>query len=170
MGGLAGLWIGALADRHSPRVLLVPTVALAGAAFALVSTVEALWHLYLLVGVLGGIGMSSFYLLSAFTVTQWFVERRGFGIALVLLGFHLGYISGGPLAAWLIAVVGWREAYAILGSGCGLVSTLGALSVRLPRVAERTALHRPVVRCPAPEPTSPGESEPPRSHPSRTSV
>ena len=149
VGGLAGLWIGALADRHSPRVLLVPTVALAGAAFALVSTVEALWHLYLFVGVLGGIGMSSFYLLSAFTVTQWFVERRGFGIALVLLGFNLGYISGGPLAAWLIARVGWREAYAILGSGCGLVSTLGALSVRLPRVAERTVLHRPIVRGPS---------------------
>ena len=25
IGGLAGLWIGALADRHSPRVLLVTT-------------------------------------------------------------------------------------------------------------------------------------------------
>jgi MFS transporter, OFA family, oxalate/formate antiporter len=149
IGGLAGLWIGALADRHSPRLLLVPTVAMAGAAFALVSTVGALWHLYLLVGVLGGIGMSSFYLLSAFTVTRWFDERRGLGIALVLVGFNLGYISGGPLAAWLIALVGWREAYAILGSGCGLIATLGALSVRLPRVAERTALHRPAVRGPS---------------------
>src|SRR5438477_216942 len=58
-------------------------------------------------------------------------------------------ISGGPLAAWLIARVGWPEAYAILGGGCGLVSTLGALSVRLPRVAERTVLHRPIVRGPS---------------------
>jgi MFS family permease len=146
IGGLAGLGIGALADRHGPRALLVPTVGLAGTAFALVSTVGAPWQLYLFVGVMGGVGMSSFYLLSAFTVAQWFDERRALAIALVLVGFNLGYISGGPLAAWLIARVGWRAAYAILGSGCGLITMLCALSVRLPRVAESTALHRPAAR------------------------
>src|SRR5204862_1754140 len=113
------------------------------------SMVDALWHLYLFVGVMGGVGMSSFYLLSASTVTRWFDEGRGLALALVLVGFNLGYIAGGPLAAWLIARVGWRGAYALLGSGCGLVSTLGALSVRLPRVAERTVLHRPIVRGPS---------------------
>jgi MFS family permease len=140
LGGLTGLGIGALADRHGPRVLLAPTVALAGAAFALVSTVGALWQLYLFVGVLGGVGMSSFYLLSATTVARWFDERRGFALALVLVGFNLGYISGGPLAAWLIARVGWRMAYALLGGGCGLVTMLAALTVRLPRPMEAAAL------------------------------
>jgi len=141
LGGLAGLGIGALADRHGPRALLAPTVALAGAAFALVSTVGALWQLYLLVGVLGGVGMSSFYLLSATTVARWFDERRGLALAIVLVGFNLGYILGGPLAAWLIAEVGWRAAYALLGGGCGTITTLAALSVRLPRPAEAAALH-----------------------------
>src|SRR5207244_4186153 len=101
LGGLAGFGIGALADRHGPRVMLALTVALAGAGFALVSMVDALWHLYLFVGVMGGVGMSSFYLLSASTVTRWFDEGRGLALALVLVGFYLGYISGGPLAAWL---------------------------------------------------------------------
>src|SRR4030095_16703447 len=72
VGGVAGFAIGALADRHGPRVMLVLTVVLAGAAFALVGAVSALWQLYLFVGVLGGIGMSSFYLLSAVTVAHWF--------------------------------------------------------------------------------------------------
>ncbi len=81
LGGVAGFGIGALADRHGPRVMLVVTVVLAGSAFALVSTVGALWQLYLLVGVLGGIGMSSFYLLSTTTVTRWFDERRGLALA-----------------------------------------------------------------------------------------
>src|SRR5216684_1403309 len=115
LGGLAGLGIGALSDRHEPRVLLVPTAVLAGAGFALVSTVGALWQLYFFVGVLGGLGMSSFYLLSATTVAHWFEERRGLALALVLVGFNLGYIGGGPLAAWLIAAAGWRGAYALLG-------------------------------------------------------
>jgi MFS family permease len=146
IGGLAGFGIGALADRHGPRVMLVLTVTLAGAAFALVSVVGALWQLYLFVGVMGGVGMSGFYLLSAATVTRWFDERRGLAIALVLVGFNLGYISGGPLAAWLIEKVGWREAYALLGSGCGLITMLAALTVRLPHAAEATGLRGPSAR------------------------
>jgi MFS family permease len=139
LGGIAGFAIGALADRHGPRVMLVVTVVLAGCSFALVSTVTALWHLYLLVGLLGGIGMSSFYLLSTTTVTRWFDEQRGLALALVLVGFNLGYISAGPLSAWLIEKVGWRSAYALLGSVCGLVTMLAALTVRLPRAREAPA-------------------------------
>jgi MFS family permease len=136
LGGIAGFGIGALADRHGPRVMLVLTVILAGGAFALVSTISALWQLYLLVGVLGGIGMSSFYLLSTTTVTRWFDRHRGLALALVLVGFNLGYITAGPLAAWLITKVGWRAAYALLGSTSGAVTMLAAFTVRLPGVRE----------------------------------
>jgi MFS family permease len=136
LGGVAGFGIGALADRHGPRVMLVVTVILAGTAFALVSLIGSLWQLYLFVGVLGGIGMSSFYLLSTTTVTRWFDEHRGLALALVLVGFNLGYITAGPLSAWLIAQVGWRTAYAMLGSVCGLVTMLAALTVRLPGAQE----------------------------------
>jgi predicted MFS family arabinose efflux permease len=90
--------------------------------------------------------MSGFYLLSAATVARWFDERRGLALALVLVGFNLGYISGGPLAAWLIEQVGWREAYALLGSGCGLITMLAALTVRLPHAAEATGLRGPSAR------------------------
>jgi OFA family oxalate/formate antiporter-like MFS transporter len=136
LGGLAGFVIGALADRHGPRLMLVSTVALAGAAFALVSTVDALWQLYLFVGILGGVGTSSFYLLSASTIARWFVQRRGLGLALVLVGFNLGYMSAGPIAAWLIVEVGWRAAYATLGTVAGLVTVLAAVTVRLPRPSD----------------------------------
>ena len=145
LGGVAGFGIGALADRHGPRVMLVGTVALAGTAFALISIVGQLWHLYLLVGVVGGIGMSSFYLLAAATVTHWFDERRALALALVLVGFNLGYISAGPLAAWLITHLGWRRAYALLGSVCGLLTLIAALTVRLPRPAEVPLLRRTAV-------------------------
>jgi len=142
VGGVAGFGVGALADRRGPRLLLVVTVILAGTAFALVSVVTALWQLYLLIGILGGIGMSSFYLLSTATVTHWFDERRGLALALVLVGFNLGYISGGPLAAWLITSMGWRAAYCVLGGGCGLLSFCAAITVRLPRPTERRDLLR----------------------------
>ncbi|MBI2017396.1 MAG: MFS transporter, partial [Candidatus Rokubacteria bacterium] len=155
ISGLAGLAIGALADRHGPRVLLVLTVALAGAGFGLVATIEALWQLYLFVGVLGGVGLSSFYLLSAATVPRWFEARRGLALALVLVGFNLGYITAGPLAAWLIAGAGWRAAYALIGGGCGLITTLAALTVRLPRAPEVDALRGRATRSEATPATAP---------------
>ncbi|MEX2221417.1 MAG: MFS transporter [Candidatus Rokuibacteriota bacterium] len=142
IGGLAGFGVGALADRRGPRLLLVLTVTLAGAAFALISMLDALWQLYLLIGLLGGVGMSSFYLLSTATVTHWFDDRRGLALALVLVGFNLGYITGGPLAAWLITSLGWRAAYGMLGCACGLLSFCAAITVRLPRPAERRHLLR----------------------------
>ena len=142
VGGIAGFAIGALADRHGPRVLLAATTALAGTGFALVAAVSALWQLYLLVGLVAGVGTSSFYVLGTATVTHWFEDRRGLALALVLIGFNLGYITGGPAAAWLITRLGWRVAYYVLGSGCGLVTTVAALGVRLPRHAERAALRR----------------------------
>jgi len=143
VGGLAGFGIGALADRYGPRVMLVLTVALAGGAFALVSQVRALWQLHLFVGILGGVGTSSFYLLSTTTIARWFMERRGLALSLVLVGFNLGYVSSGPLAAWLITAIGWRGAYAVLAGGAGLLSLLGAASVRLPRPAEHPVAVRP---------------------------
>ena len=129
LGGVAGFVVGALADRHGPRLLLVVTVTLATAGFMLVATVHSLWQLYLFVGVLAGVGMSGFYLLGASTVAHWFVARRGLALAVVFVGFNLGYITGGPLAAWLIEAVGWRHAYAWLAGGAGLVTLAAALSV-----------------------------------------
>lgn len=136
VGGLAGFVIGSFADRQGPRVMLMLTVVLAGTAFALVGTVSALWQLYLFVGVVGGIGMSSFYLLSAVTVAHWFDTERGLALALVLIGFNFGYMTGGPLAAWLIDVWGWRLAYGLLGGGSGLLTLCAAFTIRLPRPGE----------------------------------
>src|SRR3989442_2592821 len=110
LGGLAGFAVGALADRHGPRVMLVVTVVVAGTAFALVSTVGALWQLYLLVGVLGGIGMSSFFLLSATPVPPWFHQRPGLALAPLPGGLHLRFISARPPSALLLAKVRSRPA------------------------------------------------------------
>src|SRR5262249_470719 len=97
VGGLAGFRIGALADRYGPGIMLVLTVALAGSAFSLIASVGTLWQLYLFIGVLGGVGTSSFYLLSATTIARWFADRRGLALSLVLVGFNLGYVTAGRL-------------------------------------------------------------------------
>ncbi len=132
LGAFLGFVIGAVADRRGPRLPLIVTVALTGAGFALASLVQSLWHLYLYVGVIAGIGMSAFYILATATVSRWFVTGRGLALGLVLIGFNLGFMTGAPIAAFLIERLGWRLALVVLGGGFGLVGVAASLVVRFP--------------------------------------
>lgn len=132
VGGLGAFVVGSIADRHGPRAILLVTVAIAGGGFALASTTSALWHLYLFVGVMGGLGTSGFYVIAASTVTRWFEQRRGLALALVLAGFNIAFLTAGPAAAWLIENVGWRPAYLVFGGWLCLVGGLAGLVVRHP--------------------------------------
>ena len=132
LGGFLGFVIGALADRRGPRVPLTITVAATAVGFGLASTVTSLWQLHLYVGVIGGIGLSGFYVITTATVSRWFQARRGLALGLVLTGFNLGFITGGPIAALMIEWLGWRVAWAALGGGFCLVGTVASLFVTYP--------------------------------------
>jgi MFS family permease len=136
LGGVAAFPVGRIADRRGPRAVLAVTVAIGAVGFALSARIDALWQLYLSYGVLVGIGMSSIYVLSAATVARWFETRRGLALAIVLSGFNLGWLTGGPLAALLIGHFGWRTAYVLLGALVAAVGVPASLCVRYPRPAE----------------------------------
>jgi MFS family permease len=95
-GGVAAFAVGGIADRHGPRGVLAATVLIGALGFALTSRITALWHLYLSYGLLVGLGMSSIYVLTTATVSRWFQHRRGLALAVVLSGFNLGWLVGGP--------------------------------------------------------------------------
>ncbi len=136
LGGVAAFPVGRIADRRGPRAVLATTVAIGAVGFVLSARIEALWQLYLSYGVLVGVGMSSIYVLTAATVARWFEARRGLALAIVLSGFNLGWLTGGPLAAWLIGRWGWRTAYVTLGLLVAAVGVPVSLYVRYPRSAE----------------------------------
>src|SRR5207244_1863935 len=125
-----------LSSRRVPRAVLATTVAIGAVGFVLSARIDALWQLYLSYGVLVGVGMSSIYVLTAATVARWFEARRGLALAIVLSGFNLGWLIGGPLAAWLIGRWGWRTAYVMLGLLVAAVGVPVSLYVRYPRSAE----------------------------------
>jgi len=136
LGGVAAFPVGRIADRHGPRAVLTTTVAIGAVGFVLSAAIDALWHLYLSYGVLVGIGMSSIYVLTAATVARWFETRRGLALAIVLSGFNLGWLTGGPLAAFLIGHWGWRTAYVVLGALVAGVGVPASLTVRYPRAMQ----------------------------------
>ena len=140
LGGAAAFPVGRIADSRGPSAVLATTVAVGALGFLLSARVDALWQLYLAYGVLVGTGMSSIYVLTAATVARWFEARRGLVLAIVLSGFNVGWLLGGPLAALLIGHWGWRAAYVVLGALVGAVGVPASLLVRYPNpVAARPA-------------------------------
>jgi MFS transporter, OFA family, oxalate/formate antiporter len=132
VGGIMAFAVAGVADRRGPRGILTLTVLLGALGFALTSQIGALWHFYLTYGFLVGLGMSSIYVLSAATVARWFHHRRGFALAVVLTGFNLGWLTGGPFAAVLIERAGWRGAYLALALVIAALGVPASLCVRFP--------------------------------------
>lgn len=115
IGGVIAFGVGVASDRYGPRWILVLSGFLVSSSYLLASAVHALWHFYLLLGFLLGVGMSGMYVVPTATVSRWFRNRRGLALGIVLAGLNLAYVTGGPLSAFLINRVGWRTAYVLLG-------------------------------------------------------
>ena len=109
--------LGYLLDRVHPRRVIVPCLIVFGCAFASLSLLTPhLWHLYAVFVVLGAVGNGTAQMAYSRAVTSWFARRRGTALALVMSGGAVGAMVLPPVAAALIRVVGWRNAYMTLGA------------------------------------------------------
>ncbi len=110
--GIAG---GRLTDKFGPRPVITVCGLFLGLGFFLMSRISTIWQLYLVFGVITGVGMSGLFVPTISTVSRWFVKRRGMITGIVLSGSSLGMMIMPPLATWLITTYGWRTAYTIVG-------------------------------------------------------
>jgi MFS family permease len=128
-----GLFAGRLTDRWGPRAVIALGGAVLGLGLALSGGVQALAPLYATY-LLAAVGMSSAYVPCNATVARWFEARRGLAVGLGLSGASAGTFAGPPLIALLLAHVGWRRGYVVLGVGLALaLGLLSSLFVRDPR-------------------------------------
>lgn len=122
---------GSLNDRYGPRLMLMISVLMLGSGYALMSTIDAPWQLYLFYGILIGTGMSFGYLPVTSTVSRWFVRRRGTALGLTVAGVGIGTLLLAPFAQFLIFEFAWRTSYLILA---GLVVAIALPVSRLMRL------------------------------------
>jgi predicted MFS family arabinose efflux permease len=105
-------FVGGLADRIGVRRVALVTLALFGVAFAaLAFTPASLVAFYLMWGLMGALGAGSTPVSWTRVVNAWFVQNRGFALALTLMGTGLTAALLPSLATWLIAEFGWRRAF-----------------------------------------------------------
>jgi sugar phosphate permease len=116
MTGSLAILSGRLSDRYSPRPLVTIGVILTGISLILMSRINSLWQVYLVWGVLMGIGFSFSVVPIISVIPRWFVKRRGLAIGLTMVGSSIGGIIAPIIAQWLISTFDWRWAFIILGS------------------------------------------------------
>ena len=119
---------GRLVDRFGARKVILPSTAIFG--FVLISfkyLATNLWQLYACFMVLGFMGVGTAPVPYGIVVSRWFDRRRGLALGLMMAGVSSGAIAIPAIAQHLIAIRGWRTAYAIVG--------LMVLGVSIPVVA-----------------------------------
>jgi OFA family oxalate/formate antiporter-like MFS transporter len=138
---------GRLQDRFGPQWISLTGSILFSLSFFLFSATHSLHFLYLIYGVLGGIGTGLGYGIVVPVMAKWFPDKTGLAIGLALAGFGSGSAVFGPLANLvLFPRFGWRTSCVILG-GIFLAMTLtGALLLKNPETnrrpgAETSAFH-----------------------------
>jgi MFS transporter, OFA family, oxalate/formate antiporter len=118
-----GVVSGPLADRWGSRRLAVIGMILVGAGLAIAGAARNLTEVYAAYGLGVGLGVGCAYVPAVGAVQRWFARRRGFASGLAVSGIGVGTLVMPPLASFLIAAFGWRDAYLVLG---GLAAIVGA--------------------------------------------
>jgi MFS family permease len=113
--GLFGMMVGRLNDRIGPRLLMSIAAVFLGLGFALMSQVSTLLHLYLVFGLVFGIGLSAVDVIALTTIARWFSGNRGKMTGIVKVGTGAGQFFIPILASVLIAAFGYQTAFIILG-------------------------------------------------------
>lgn len=108
-------FVGRAIDRYGARrVMLVVTL---GFGLACVGMANVQGGITLLLGLLAlrFLGFGAMNLTSSTLIAQWFVRRRGFVMGLAGQSLALSLFLYPPLGNWLIAGLGWRNAWIALG-------------------------------------------------------
>lgn len=110
-GGVAGMVIARLIERHDIRLVMVGGALLGGLALGFAGHVRSLWAIYLLFGVFG-IGNSAVSIITATTlVTRWFPGRnRSVALSVASTGLSAGGIVLTPLSARALNAFGLEGA------------------------------------------------------------
>jgi len=129
--GLLGPFAAILMERYGLRRIACMALALIAAGLLLATRMSALWQLFVLWGLVLGIGSGlTALVLGATVANHWFEQRRGLVLGILTASSATGQLIFLPLAATLIMHYGWRVAVAPIVVGCLAISALAFCFLR----------------------------------------
>lgn len=109
--------VGPLVDRYGAKTVIVPAILVLGLSLASLSflpdSLLYFYGVYIVAGIAGGGSSTMPY---SKVVSHWFDRQRGLALALAAMGAGLGSLIMPPFAQALINVLGWRNAYLVIGA------------------------------------------------------
>lgn len=115
-GIIVAPFLGPLLDRFGTRPIMLFGAIVAGGGLVLLMAVQAVWQFWLLYAIVGALGLSELgQITGPVAIAKWFVRRRGRAMALATLGQPVGGLVMAPIIGLLIAAVGWRNTWALMG-------------------------------------------------------
>ena len=130
--GLTAPFFGPLFDTSwGPRALMIAGALSMGGSLIGLRYVSELWQFYLLFGALGAVanvGMGPFIVQAV--LPKWFIRRRGIALGVAATGAGFGSLLFPLTIQWLIDLVGWRDAWFIVGITSLVLVLPGAVLVR----------------------------------------
>jgi MFS family permease len=114
---------GRLIDGLGARRVILPGIVIFGLLLLSSETLSPeIDYFYLFYAALGVISASMSPVSYGVVISHWFNRRRGLALGLMMLGLGLGAITVPLVAQRLIAIFGWRFAYATFGCAALLLS------------------------------------------------
>jgi MFS family permease len=102
-------------NEHGTKRAIIIGNSMCVVGLVLLAFQTRIWHLYLGIGVILGLGISIGGMLAMMTViNNWFIMKRSaaFSICMASMGFSGLFLN--PTMMALIGTVGWRKTYLIL--------------------------------------------------------
>jgi MFS family permease len=116
VNGFIAPLVGFFFDRAGPRWVYAAGLATLGSAFVLAGALTNLWHFYLLVGAMVGVGVSMTGMVPASALlARWYRTRLSIAIGIAFSGVGVGTVILVPVAQYLVSGWDWRTAYHVLG-------------------------------------------------------
>jgi len=124
-----GVISGPLTDRLGARPVVLGGIALVGFSLIFAGMASSIAMVALAIGLGVGLGIGFSYVPAVSAVQRWFLMRRGFASGIAVSGIGLGTLIMPKVAEYLVANLGWRGAYTILGLFVVLAGGAAALFV-----------------------------------------
>lgn len=129
--GLMGPFAAIFMERYGLRRMVCIALGLIASGLALATRMTVLWQLFLLWGVMLGVGSGLTALVLGATVSnRWFDKRRGLVMGTLTASSATGQLLFLPLAAYIIQNYGWRMAVFPVFGACFVVATLALLFLK----------------------------------------
>ncbi|MHB8163951.1 MAG: L-lactate MFS transporter [Methanoregula sp.] len=130
---------GKYIEQYGPRNVTIVGGILTGLGWLLASFANSVPMLYVVYGIIGGVGVGIAYGVPVAVSARWFPDRRGLAVGLTVLGFGFSALITANLAGYFIGSYGVMSTFRIFGIAMIILTVLLALPLKFPKAGWKPA-------------------------------